>query len=219
LKKKSAFTLIELVFVIIVLGILASLAMGRMERDLKQEASETILSHIRLTQQLALSDNKHLANSPLDWQKAYWNIQFRTCSNGDWSYRVGSDISLAGGANGVGKTESAINPIDGKYLWSANCDNLANNESPTVHLSKKYGISNIIRTNSCGNGQIAFDYLGRPHTDTNYANPDFSKIMTQDCNLTFTLSTDYDNDGNNDTFLITIEKETGHTFIVGQEAL
>ena len=219
MKTKSAFTMIELVFVIVVLGILASLAMDRMDRDIKQEASETILSHIRLTQQLALRDNKHRSDNNPQWQRAYWNIQFRTCSNGDWSYRVGSNIGLEnGGANAISRDESAINPIDGKYLWSANCDNLANNESPSVHLSKKYGISDIKRTNSCGNGQVAFDYLGRPHTDTNYANSDFSKIMTQNCNLTFTLSTDQDNDGNNDTFIITIERETGHAFIVGQEA-
>ena len=212
--------MIELVFVIVVLGILASLAMGRMDRDLKQEASETILSHIRLTQQLALRDNKHRSDYNGNWQRAYWNIQFRTCSNGNWSYRVGSNIGLeSGGANAIARNESAINPTDGKYLWSANCDNLANNESPTVHLSKKYGITNVVRSNACGNGQIVFDYLGRPHTDTNYNSPDFSKIMTNDCNLTFTLSTDQDNDGNNDTFIITTEKETGHAFIVGQEAL
>ena len=215
--------MIELVFVIVVLGILASLAMGRMDRDLKQEAATTILSHIRLAQQLALKDNKHRVFdgtlNDMQWQRAYWNIQFRTCANGDWSYRVGSDTSLGGGANGVGKVESAINPIDGKYLWAANCDNLANDESPTVHLSKKYGISNIVQTNTCGNGQIVFDYLGRPHTDTNYNNPDFNKIMTNDCNLTFTLSTDQDNDGNDDSFIITIERETGHAYIVGNKTL
>ena len=218
MKKKSAFTMIELVFVIVILGILSSLAMGRMERDLKQEAASTILSHIRLTQQLAISDNKHRSdNNPL-WQRAYWNINLSTCSNGDWSYIVGSNTGLEfGGANAVSKVESAINPIDGKYLWTNDCSNLANNESPTVHLSKKYGISNILRTPSCGNRQIAFDYLGRPHTDTNYNTPDFSKIMINDCNLTFILSTDQNSDGNDDNFTITIEAETGHAFIVGQE--
>jgi len=212
--------MIELVFVIVVLGILASLAMGRMDRDLKQEASETILSHIRLTQQLALNDNKHLSDNNVSWQRAYWNIHFRTCSNGDWSYRVSSNTGLeTGGAAANAKDESAINPVDGKYLWSATCDNLLNDESPVVHLSKKFGISNI---SGCGNRQIAFDYLGRVHTSTVYPNANFSNIMTADCNLTFRMSTDVNNDGvidNNDNFIITIENETGHAFVVGQEAL
>jgi len=223
LKNKSAFTMIELVFVIVVLGILASLAMGRMDRDLRQEAAETVLSHIRLAQQLAVRDNTHRVFdgtlSDVRWQRAYWQIQFRPCQNGDWSYRVGSDINLGGGANGIGRAEAAINPIDGKYLWSADCDDLENNESSTVHLSKKFGIIDVRQSTSCGNRQIVFDYLGRPHTDTNYNNPDFSNIMTQDCNFIFDLSTDYDNDGNDDSFTITIKKETGHAFIVGQESL
>ena len=219
MKNKSAFTMIEIVFVIVVLGILASLAMGRMERDLQQEASETILSHIRLTQQLALRDNKHRPDNNALWQRAYWDINLSTCANGDWSYIVGSDVSLGGGANGVDKNESAINPVDGKYLWTDNCEDLEDDESPTVHLSKKFGISNISRSNACGNRQIAFDYLGRPHRDTNYDDPDFSNLMTGDCNLTFTLSTDQDGDGNNDNFTIIIKEETGHAFIVGQESL
>jgi len=218
-KKKSAFTMIELVFVIVVLGILASLAMGRMDRDLKQEAAETILSHIRLTQQMALNDNKHRNDNNARWQTSYWQFVLRPCG-GDWSYRVGSDTSLAGGAAGLGKIESAINPIDGKYLWAFNCTNLANDESSSVLLTKKFGIDNINLSPSCGNRIIAFDYLGRPHFDTNYgAIPDFRNILTQDCNLTFLMTTDQDNDGNPDSFIITIEKETGHTFIVGQEAL
>lgn len=223
MKKKSAFSLIELVFVIVVLGILASLAMSRSERDLRQEAAETVLSHIRLAQQLALRDNKH---RPFDgslndnrWQRAYWQIQFRTCANGDWSYRVGSDINLAGGANGLGKSESAVNPTDNKYLWSDNCDNLDADESETVHLSKKFGISTVAQSNACGNRQIAFDYVGRPHIDTSYDAPDFSKLMQGDCNLTFTLSTDQDGDGNIDTFNIIVKEETGHAYIEGYEDL
>ena len=41
--------------------------------------------------------------------------------------------------------------------------------------------------------------------------------MTTDCNMTFQMSTDQDNDGINDSFTITIEAETGHSFIVGAE--
>jgi prepilin-type N-terminal cleavage/methylation domain-containing protein len=222
--KKSAFTMIELVFVIVVLGIIASIAMGRMERDLRQEASETILSHIRLAQQLALNDDKHLDSTLPQatrdrWQLGYWQFSMKACGN-DIAYRVGSDTSLGGGINGIGKTEAAIDPINGKYIFSNNCSNIANDESPSVLLTKKFGITNAGVNNSggCTGRQILFDYLGRPHFRNPTADntPNFSNIMTQDCNLTFTMSTDQDNDGANDTFTITIESETGHAFIVGQ---
>ena len=211
--------MIELVFVIVVLGILASLAMGRMDRDLKQEASSTILSHIRLAQQLALRDNKHRSDNDITWQRAYWQFGFRACGTAV-AYRVGSDISLGGnGVNGIGDKEGAIDPIDGKYLRTASCSENTIDESPSVLITKKYGILNsgVLNSGGCTGRGIAFDYLGRPHTNQTYNNPNFSNIMTEDCNLTFTMQTDQDNDGNNDNFTITIEAETGHAFIVGQE--
>jgi prepilin-type N-terminal cleavage/methylation domain-containing protein len=213
LKNKSAFTLIELVFVIIVLGILASLAMGRMERDLKQEASETILSHIRLAQQLALTDNKHRADNAISWQTSYWQFSLKGCGD-DVAYRVGSDISMGGGVSGLGKSESAINPIDGKYIFSEDCSTLDSDETPSVLLTKKFGIKNsdINPTGGCDRKQILFDFLGRPHfRNTTYATPDFNNIMTEDCNMTFTMS-----DG--ESFSIIIENETGYSYIEGQES-
>ncbi len=217
--KKSAFTLIELVFVIIVLGILASTAMDSMDRDLKQEASETILSHIRLAQQLALNDNKHRSDNNSSWQMAYWQFAMKSCGD-DIAYRVGSDISLGGGINGLGKSESAINPSDGKYIFSVNCSSLENDETPSVLLTKKFGIKNsgVITSGGCTKKQILFDYLGRPHSgNSTYNTPFFQNIMMQDCNLTFILQTDQDNDGNPDSFTIIIEAETGHSFIVGED--
>jgi len=213
--------MIELVFVIVVLGIMASLAMGRMERDLKQEAAETILSHIRLAQQLALRDNKHRSDNDIRWQTSYWQFSMQRCGT-DIAYMVGSDTSFGGGVNGLGKGESAINPVDGKYIFSNDCQNLDSDETPSVLLSKKFGIldSGVTPSGGCDRKQILFDYLGRPHfRNTTYNNPDFSNIMTSDCNLTFTLQTDQDNDGVDDSFTITIEAETGKAFIVGQEAL
>ena len=222
--KKSAFTMIELVFVIVVLGIIASIAMGRMERDLKQEASETILSHIRLAQQLALSDNKHRSDSDSGWQTSYWQFAIKKCGDNDIAYMVGSDISMGGTINGIGKSESAINPSDGKYIFSKDCSSLKPDETPSVLLTKRFGIINsgVVFTGGCNTRQILFDYLGRPHfRNTTYKSTsngsNFQNIMTQDCNLTFTMQTDQDNDGNPDSFTITIEAETGHAFIVGQE--
>jgi prepilin-type N-terminal cleavage/methylation domain-containing protein len=218
-KNKLAFTMIELVFVIVVLGILASLAMGRMERDLRQEAASTILSHIRLTQQFAMNDNKHRSDNDAKWQRAYWQFGFRACGT-SVAYRVGSDISLGGGGvNGIGTTEAGIDPVDGKYLRTASCSENATNESPSVLITKKYGILNsgVVQSGGCSSRSISFDYLGRPHTNAGYNNPDFTHIMTEDCNFTFTLQTDQDSIDGDDTFSIIIEAETGHAFIVGQE--
>jgi len=220
LKNRTAFTMIEVVFVIVVLGILASLAMGRMDRDLRQEAAETILSHIRLTQQLALRDNKHRSDNDARWQRAYWRFEYGKCSGKDeYYYRVGSDVNILGSIN---KSESAINPMDGKYLYTVNtCNNLQPNESPVILLGKKFGVKDIKKYGGCSNVQhIAFDYLGRPHHQiSSYSSADFSHIMTSDCNMTFTMSTDSDNDGVDDTFSIIVKAETGHAYIEGQEDL
>jgi type II secretory pathway pseudopilin PulG len=202
--------MIELVFVIIVLGILASLAMDRMDRDLKQEASEQILSDIRLTEQLALRDNKHRSDNNSNWQRAYWKIDFN-CSS-DCTYSVGSDLNLDASLE---ISESAIDPVDGKFLWNDNGTDT--DMSKKVLLENKFGIHTITSSSGCANSNsIAFDYIGRPYLSIDTATNDFLLIMNTDCNLTFTMSTDEDNDGTDDQFVITIEAETGHAFIADQ---
>jgi len=215
LKNKSAFTMIELVFVLVILGILASLAMGRMDRDLRQEATETILSHIRLTQQLALRDNKHRSDNNANWQKAYWQIDFDCTTYATCRYVVGSDTDLGGT---IVKSEAAVDPTDGKYLLN---DNSGDTEmSDKVLLEHKFGIHNFVSSGGCANSDsIAFDYVGRPYINNSTSSNDFSNIMTTDCNLTFTMSTDQDDNGIDDTFTITVEAETGNTFIVGYKEL
>ena len=226
MKNKSAFTMIELVFVIIVLGILASLAMGRMERDLKQEASETILSHIRLAQQLALSDNKHLDNSITTdrnkWQDSYWRFEFSNCEfDGDVKpiYAVGSG-KLDNGD--LSKERSAINPVNGKYLFgSCTASSNASDVSEDVFAGQHFGIKNMKLTRCYKDsdttprgGHFGFDYLGRLHVAVgsydNIGTDYFDEIATRDCNLTVTMSDET-------TFSIIIENETGHSYIEGQD--
>ena len=65
--------------VIVVLGILAALALPRMERDYRQEAGDNILSAIRFAQHNALMDN---VTEPSDaqWQRKFWRFGVRTCT-------------------------------------------------------------------------------------------------------------------------------------------
>jgi len=212
--------MIELVFVIVVLGILASLAMGRMDRDLKQEASETILSHIRLAQQLALRDNKHRSDNDEDWQTGYWRFQFSNCSfTGQVMpiYAVGS-APLSGDLT---KPTSAINPVNGKYLFGS-CTETSNipDVSPDVFVGKHFGVKEMKLTGCYGTGlatergkHFGFDYLGRVHVKVgsydNSSTSMFSELATKDCNLTVTMSDD-------EKFSIIIENETGHAYIEGE---
>jgi len=212
--------MIELVFVIIVLGILASLAMGRMDRDLKQEAAETILSHIRLAQQLALSDNKHRSDNDAKWQRAYWRFQFSNCSfTGEVKpiYAVGSGKLDNGELN---KIKSAINPINGKYLFGSCTESSNSNDvSEDVFVGQHFGVKEMKLTGCVGTSDtrergknFGFDYLGRLHIMLQqYDGTDFfDNIATRDCNLTVTMS-------DRDTFSIIINNETGHAYIEGQD--
>jgi len=207
--------MIELVFVIVVIGILASIGIGRMDRDLNQEAASTILSHIRLAQQLALNDNKHRSDNHLSWQSTYWRFQFSNCAfDGDVMpiYSIGSGQVTNGALN---KTHSAIDPISGKYLY-ATCtkNNIGNDVSKDIFVGKHFGIKefNIKKciTPQYTGQNFGFDYLGRLHVGINSQEVNFDRLATRDCELLITMSDD-------SIVTIIIEDETGHAYIEGQD--
>jgi len=216
---KKAFTMLELVFVIVVLGILASLAMPRIDRDLQQEAADTILANIRYTQHLALIDNKHKFDKA-KWQQRFWRIVFGTCSTNDNSYyfMVGADDNMGDSKNAYfARDEAAIDPQSGLPLFWTNeqeCSDSSKtmNSAPQIFISRKYGVKNITSSGGCGGAKhIGFDNLGRPHHGFGDSDkPDYSHIMHDTCTFTFTMSDD-------ETFSISIEPETGYAQIVGQD--
>lgn len=216
-KQRKAFTMLELVFVIVVLGILAALALPRMDRDLRQEAADNILSAIRYTQHLALNDDK---TNPFggNWQRALWQIRF-TPSGSTWSYTIGANTDYATGGTDIDKIEAAIDPINGQYMFNDNPTNPLNDESPNIFITKKYGIDTITFNNCQGTqnttaNHIAFDHLGRPHRGvTNNGSNDYrTYVNTGDCTITFTFES-----SGITPLVLNIAQETGYAHIVGQE--
>jgi prepilin-type N-terminal cleavage/methylation domain-containing protein len=211
-KHTRAFTFIELIFVIIVLGILAAFALPRLERDLRQEAADNILSAIRYTQHLALNDDK---TNPFDanWQQTLWMIRFTGGANA--YYTISSDTSKNGA---VSKDESAIDPANGRYMYNSSgaFSAIGNDESPNIFLGKHYGINSISTSGGCPTQHIAFDNIGRPFNGLigSLSTNDYSQYMGSDCTVTFGFT-----DTSITPLAITITKETGHAFIVGQDTL
>ena len=213
-KHRHAFTMVEFLFVIIVIGILASLALPRLDRDLRQNAADNILSAIRYTQHLALTDNK---TDPFDpnWQQKLWMIRFTGGANA--YYTVSSDNDKSGS---ITKTECAIDPINGKYMYNSSgaFASIANDESPHIFLGHNYGINSVTSSGSCAPRQhIAFDHLGRTFSGLKttsggtLAGNDYATYLSGDCNIIFGFT-----DASIDNIIITISAETGSAYIVGQ---
>ena len=219
LKKQSvAFSMLELVMVIVVLGILATLAIPRMARDLRQEAADNILSAIRYTQHLALVDDKTDPFDPV-WQKKMWRIRFQRSSidNQAISYIVFTDLDANGSPM---MTECAIDPSNGKYFYNQNGNtNIDSSESPNIFIGKMYGIRlesgsthGISFAGGCSDyTHIAFDHLGRPHSGIDSATNLYEGYMKTDCSITFHFI-----DNSIDPVKIIIAKETGYAYIDGQ---
>ena len=225
--KKPAFTMIELVMVIVVLGILAALALPRMDRDIRQEAADNILSAIRYTQHMALIDN--VTNpSNANWQQAFWRFGIEGCSDDGIFYYVASDKSTEGN---IDAGEEARDPINGLQMMGLNAKNCESDiseqtdASPSIFLTHKYGIKDgSITFTDCGNSTgkyIGFDQLGRPHRGFVQGSgggggstaADYASVITTDCIITL----DFDNASFGD-MNITVEKETGYAYISNQKA-
>ena len=202
---KKAFTMLELIFVLVVIGILAAVIMPRLDRDPSREAAIQVLSHIRYTQHLAMMDDKYDSNDT-QWYKARWQIFFANdnSGNGNKVYTIFADDNKGGGAD-IG--EVAVDPVSQRLLSG---DSLYNNHIDTMNLSKKYGVTNVTFTGGCINeSRISFDHLGRPlkgalnAMTSPYGN---SKLIQTTCNILLSTS--------DTNVTIAVEPETGYAHIL-----
>jgi type II secretory pathway pseudopilin PulG len=186
--KRFAFTMLELVFVIIVIGILAVLAMPSFNRHPLQEAAEQVAGHIRYTQHLAMVDDI-FDDKNNTWYISKWQIRFyETGTPDDYYYTIFTDKDQNQGADyGAGKTEIAIDPLTKLKFHIAD-------SNKNMDLTNKFGIQSVVSTCltsdgthvTSNKGVFAFDNLGRPYNGVSNATSPYQYMMTSDCNVTLT---------------------------------
>ena len=220
IKFKKAFTMVELVMVIVVIAILAAMSIPRLKRDTRIEAINHILMAMRYAQNTALHDDKNGGNLFAQWERSYWRFGINKCSDGGIYYYIGTDADYNGAIN---NNESLVDPANGKmtnYNSANPCAKpssvVGSNISPNIFLSHKYGIGsvNVVNGNNIVGGRnlfvVGFDNFGRP-MDKRYINsntPNHAGYMTSDVNITFSFQ-----DSSIAPFTITIPKETGYAYL------
>jgi len=224
--KKRAFTMIELIFVIVVVGILATIMIPKLNRNASREAANQILTHIRYTQHLAMQDDKYenfISNQSKPWFKLRWGITFNETSLKEcsidkpgvktWKYSVFFDKSVNGNINSESEVANDIYK-SGKLLsggWSGISTDACKKINKELNLGKRFGITLVDFKDGCSGMQtIIFDEMGRPmrvaSTTSGGAKRPYDRLLKKDCSITIT-----DKRGNQTT--ITIEKESGFASI------
>lgn len=217
IKLKKAFTMLELVFVIVVAGILAAVLIPKINNNRLHEAADQLVSHIRYTQHLAMMGDKFDANNA-SWYKTRWQLLFSESagSNNKYAYTIFSDTS--GGSSGnPDPAEMAKNPEDSSRLLTGGFSGSIvygsdKRITKSLNIGTKYGITDVSFQGGCAIGvskRIAFDYLGRPlkgNAATHTSAYMKDRLVKEQCNITLT------NDVGNIT--ISVEPETGYAYKV-----
>ena len=224
---RKAFTLLELVLVIVVIGIISASILPRVNTDRLGEAAHQVVSHIRYTQHLAMSDDKY--NSlDVNWYKARWQFIFGSSDSssrdtgGYEAYTIFSDSS-AGSAgkpdfSTVDNTEIARDPANRNKVLSGGYSGTIDWEDPAankkLNIGYTYGITNMATSGGCSGNRIAFDHMGRPMRGdssslvTPYGTTGYRRLITfnDPCILTLTSP--------EGSVSIKIESETGYACIL-----
>jgi len=226
---KKAFTMIELVFVIVVIGVLSAVILPNTKTNPVQEAAIQLVSHIRYTQHLAMVDDKFDATDG-NWYKKRWQIVFVQHAEASSvpAYTIFSDTSN-GSTGDANELEIALNPVNvtqrmtGGHSGSVKLDIRDSRfvGMRKLNLGLSYGITSITMSNSCsvsGSRRIAFDHVGRPIRGSlgaaggggNAQSYENNNLIQADCIITLT-------DGIEST-LIRVTRETGYTCVLNATA-
>lgn len=194
--------MLELVFVIVVIGILAILAMPRFDSDPLGRAAEQVAGHIRYAQHLAIVNDVY-DPAISNWKLARSQISFHDCSNGDEYYYIGSDADRTGGH--IALSEAAVDPVSKKKLYWQNNQCIADaypDREETLLLKHTYGVT-VTPAANCAT--ISFDNLGRPYNSFAGSNP-VAGQLTAPCTITLTHSSE-------GSATISVEPVTGYVSI------
>lgn len=205
--KRFAFTMLEFVFVIIVVGIISVFAIPSFDSNKLAEGIEKMTSHIRYTQHLAMIDDKYNP-ADINWREENWQIWFRIYQ-GHYYYEIFSDVDGNGNSDEI---EEAIDPLSGEKLGNG-VQGIGLPVNSNMNLTEKYGITNMdVLSGNCNMGQgfrIAFDSLGRPYANVTYVPADpYNNIFTVPCVIRITHG------DSGKTADITITPTTGYVSVV-----
>ena len=207
MKKISAFTMIELIFVIIIVGILSAMAIPRIDRDNVIEAANQMVSDIRYTQHLALMDHK-FDRLDKDWFKERWTYEV-TKSKKNVSTTIFSDKSHTGNPDASEIAKDPQNPdrlLTGGSNGGLSFGSLKTSEN--MLLSKKFSISNVVFSGGCnGSKKISFDEFGRPYSALQNATNPGDKVLKEECKITIA-------DDAGKEAVISLLPETGYVKII-----
>ena len=218
---KKAFTMLELIFVIVIIGILAATIIPNTRTNPLQEAAVQIVSDIRYTQHLAMVDDKFDMND-VNWFKKRWQILFSSNggSGGEEAYTIFSDTSGTSSGN-PDVAEIAINPSNvnermcGGQTSSVllDIDNAGFIGMNKLNIGRSYGVEDVVFSAPCSiaeSTRIAFDHMGRPirsNLSSNITAYDNNDLITDNCDITLTHAT-------GDTLIIRVHRETGYVCIL-----
>ena len=159
---KQSFSLLELIFVILIIAIVSSQSIMKNNLSKIKLAKSQIILHLKYVRYIAMLDNKYDYEDS-EWYKKRWSLRFENCDSivGGIFYTIYSDENKAGGVN---KTEVLRDPLTNNYIFATSCkkDKLYD-KSKFVLLTQEYEVQNVVI--SCNEtstlGQISFGHDGK----------------------------------------------------------
>jgi len=229
---KKAFSMLELVFVLVVIGILAAVIIPSTRTNPLQEAATQVVSDIRYTQHLAMMDDK-FDSTDTNWYKERWSIRFKQdlvysllspagLYSNVWAYTIYGDTSHDGNPN---LSEIAKNPLNNSQYLSGGYNNILHVDDEKsmkkMRLGTSYGINEVSFSGGCRSNvlYIYFDHLGRPFNSMNTtaayesASAGWHKLLTSACKISLCEGSCTGTSSDTE-IVISIHPETGYTCIL-----
>lgn len=192
---KSAFSLLELAFVIVILGVILGVAKFYFVADKNLAlAAKQIQNDLAYTRNLALMQAAFRAFdtgvAKDEWFKARWQVYFirsKSATNDEQTYTIFLDKNGDGNAN-LGKDELnldreiAVDILNAKKLMNSGQSGVISKDDERANvrfnIEQKFGVKAVEFKGACaGATRVIFDEFGRLYSPLKNANAPYEKLL------------------------------------------
>lgn len=193
---KKAFSLLELVLVVFIIGIIFGLVSFYKPKDRLLEGAIQILNDIIYTRNLAMLQGSfrigELNIAKREWYKNKWQLYFIksfSATNNEQTYTIFLDKNGDGNAN-LGKTEInldreiAVDILNPTKLMNSGQSGVISKfdkkASKRFNIEEQFGISSVEFKGACsGSTRVVFDELGRLYSPLKNAKNVYDKTLAK----------------------------------------